>query len=59
MRVLNMVINMKILIMKKNKNYKGWWLNFLEIDWDWDVKFMKPIMAINYCPFCGVKLNVE
>ena len=44
---------------KKNKNYKGWWLNFLEIDWDWDVKFMKPIMAINYCPFCGVKLNVE
>ena len=45
---------------EKNGNYKGWWLNYLECDSeDWDFKYMTPIGAVDYCPFCGVKLNVE
>ena len=43
---------------EKNENYKGWWLNYLEFV-DWDFKYMTPIGAIDYCPFCGVKLNVK
>lgn len=41
---------------EKNGDYKGWWLNYLEFDFDWDIKYMMPIGAIDYCPFCGVKL---
>ena len=44
---------------EKNGDYKGWWLNYLEFDFDWGCKYMMPISAIDYCPFCGVKLNVE
>ena len=44
---------------EKNGNYKGWWLNYLEWSSDWDIEYMTPIGAIDYCPFCGVKLNVE
>lgn len=45
---------------EKNGNYKGWWLNYLE--WsreDWDIQYMTPIGVVDYCPFCGVKLDVE
>lgn len=45
---------------EKNGNYKGWWLNYLE--WsneDWDIKYMMPIGVVDYCPFCGVRLDVE
>ena len=43
---------------EKNGDYKGWWLNYLEFV-DWDFKYMTPIGVVDYCPFCGVKLNVE
>ena len=43
---------------KKNGNYKGWWLNYLEGSSEgWDIKYMMPIGVVDYCPFCGVKLN--
>lgn len=43
---------------EKNGNYKGWWLNYLECSSeDWDIRYMTPIGVVDYCPFCGVKLN--
>lgn len=40
-------------LLERNKNYK-------QCDSeDWDIQYMTPIGVVDYCPFCGVKLNVE
>lgn len=35
-----------------------WWLSSLEIDYDYDTEYLRDYARINYCPFCGKKLEV-
>lgn len=42
---------------EKNGETKGWWLEHLEWDMDWDTKYMSTVCRIRYCPCCGIDLN--
>lgn len=33
-----------------------WWLDDLNIDFDYDATWMSPVCAIVFCPFCGKNL---
>lgn len=38
---------------------KKWWLESLEIDFDWDTKYWNNTTNIEFCPFCSEKLELE
>lgn len=35
---------------------KKWWLESLEIDFDWDINYWNNVTNIEFCPFCSEKL---
>lgn len=37
----------------------GWWLFNPEYDFDSDAYSLNPVCAIEFCPFCGKKLESE
>lgn len=44
---------------KKNKDLKGWWLQHLVWDSEYDSTYMSTVCLVDYCPRCGAKLGKE
>jgi hypothetical protein len=37
---------------------RGWYIVEHKFDWDWGSEWDEGILEVNYCPFCGKKLEV-
>ena len=42
-----------------DKEGNQWWLDELNIDFDYDATWMSPVCRIVYCPLCGEKLKTD